>query len=172
LAATVVDSLHLEPEPARSVRVNLGSGIYGLITIGALMAAETARRETYQETVGGVALAAIVYWLAHAYGEFAALRVREGERMTLHNLRAMLWQEVPILVGAALPLLVLIFAWIFGAHLSSGITAALWAVVGALIVIELVAGLRARLSGRELVIQAAVGATLGLSVLVLRLVMH
>ena len=41
------------------VRSNLGAAIYGLITVGALMAAESAGRETYGETVAAVALAAI-----------------------------------------------------------------------------------------------------------------
>ena len=38
-------------------RYNLGSGVYGLLTVSVLIAAESASRETYAETVGAVALA-------------------------------------------------------------------------------------------------------------------
>lgn len=152
--------------------LNLGSGIYGLITAGALMAAESARSETYAETIAAVALAAALYWLAHAYGEFASWRLLEGRRMTLTNLGHALWRELPVLLGAVLPLLVLAVAWIAGASLSIGITAGLWAIVVAIVVIELVAGVRARLAGWELVVQSLLGAVLGLIVLSLRLVLH
>lgn len=152
--------------------LNLGSGIYGLITAGTLLAAETARSETYPETILGVALAATLYWLAHAYGEFASWRVLEGKRLTSADLRRALWRELPVLLAAVLPLLTVVAAWIVGADLSAGVTAGIWAVAIALVLIEIVAGVRARLSGRELLLQTVMGAILGLIVLALRLVLH
>jgi hypothetical protein len=44
--------------------------------------------------------------------------------------------------------------------------------VAAIVVIEVTAGVRAELCGRELVIQTLVGAALGLLVLALRLALH
>ena len=51
---------------------DLSAAIYGLMTVGALLAAESADSETYAETVGAVAVTMIVYWLAHSYAEFAS----------------------------------------------------------------------------------------------------
>jgi hypothetical protein len=37
--------------------------VYGVIAIGALMAAESGRHETYPDTVGSAIIAACLYWL-------------------------------------------------------------------------------------------------------------
>ena len=152
--------------------LDVGAGIYGLIAAGALIAAETARSETYLETELALALAAVVVWLAHSYAEFASWRVREGKRLAPADLMRTMAHELPILIGASVPILAVLIAWVAGADLSSGITTGLWAVAAAIVVIEVIAGVRARLSGRELLLQATLGAALGLLVLALRLVLH
>ena len=58
---------------------DLSAAIYGLMTVGALLAAESANRETYVETVIAVAITMLVYWLAHSYAEFASERLTEGQ---------------------------------------------------------------------------------------------
>jgi hypothetical protein len=63
-------------------------------------------------------------------------------------------------------------SWLAGASLSAAVAAAIWADAGMIVVIEVVAGVRAELSGRALVIQSTVGALLGLLIIVLRLVLH
>ena len=76
------------------------------------------------------------------------------------------------MTGAAIPLLVLLLAWLIGAPQSSGVTAALWSVVVSLVLLELIAGLRARLGPWELALDIAVGAGLGLAILALKIVLH
>lgn len=154
------------------MRLNLASGIYGLITVGALLAAESARAETYLQTEVAVALAALVVWAAHGYAEYASWRVGEGRRLVVADLIRTMVDELAILVGALIPLLAVLIAWLVGANLSDGITTGLWAVAAGIVGVELVAGLRARLSGIDLLIQSAMGAALGLLVLALRLVLH
>ena len=44
--------------------------VYGTIAVGALLAAESARQETYTRTIIAVAIALILYWLSYSYAEF------------------------------------------------------------------------------------------------------
>jgi hypothetical protein len=156
----------------RRVPSNLGATIYGLLAVGALFAAESARRETYGETVAAVAVASVLIWLAHGYAEFASWRMREGKRFTAHDFGRTMVQELSILVGASLPLLAVLIAWAAGASLTSGVIAGLWTVAATIVTIEVVSAVRAKLSGRELLVQAAVGAGLGLLVLAMRVILQ
>jgi hypothetical protein len=151
---------------------NLAAAIYGLITVSVLIAAETARSETYPKTVAAVAVAILLYWLSMSYAEFASQRVREGRSLTLGDLVRTMRHELPLLVGASLPLVAVLISWAVGAPLDRADDAALWTDVAAIVAIEIIAGVRAALSGRELLLQTVVGATLGLLVLALRLVVH
>jgi hypothetical protein len=161
------------PEPEEEFpQYNLGSAVYGLITVSALIAAESAAQETYGETVAGVVLAILLYWVAHAYSELVARRVRRGEPLTPASLARMLRRELPILGGASPPLLAVLIAWVGGATLGTAIDIALWTGVATIIAVEVTAGIQAELSGRRLLVQAVVGAALGLLILALRLVLH
>ncbi|HTX32672.1 MAG TPA: hypothetical protein VMD09_14915 [Solirubrobacteraceae bacterium] len=151
---------------------NVGSAVYGLITVGALLAAESALHETYGETVAAVVLTLIAYWLAWGYADFTSARLSSGRPLTLAGFRHSMWQELPILFGAAVPLLAVALCWVTGASLNTGIDAGLWSTAGAIVIIEVVAGLRAQLSGRELAVQIAVGAVLGLLVLAAKLLLR
>lgn len=159
------------PEDARPP-FNIRAAVYGLIAVSAVLAAETASNETYGETVVAVVLALILYWLADSYGELVALRVREAQPLTRAALRRMLWQESSIMAGGAPPLLAVLVAWVAGAGLSTALLAALWTAAATIVVTEVLAGVQAHLSGRELAIQALIGTVLGLLVLALRLALH
>ena len=151
---------------------NVRASVYGLIAVSAVLAAESASRETYGETIVAVVLALILYWLADSYAELVALRVREAERLTPIALGRMLWQELPIMVGGAPPVLAVLIAWAAGASLNTALLAALWTAAVTILVAEVIAGMQADLSGRELAIQALVGTALGVLVLALRLALH
>ena len=151
---------------------NFGSALYGLIIVSALLAAESAVRETYGETLLGAVMALLISWWAHAYSEFVFLRAREGERFTRTGLGRMLRRELPIVVGAAPPVLAVLVAWAAGAGLDTAITIALVTAAVTILATEVGAGVQAELSGRELAIQALVGSAFGLLILVLKLVLH
>jgi hypothetical protein len=127
--------------------------IYGVIVIGALLAAESGNHETYLETVGSAAIAAGLYWLAHAYTTVLGRRLQNHERLTAVALWRALVHDWALIRGAAIPLLVLLVAWATGAAQATAVTAALWSAVASLVGFELLAAM-------------------GLAVLALKIVLH
>jgi hypothetical protein len=97
-----------------------------VIVIGALMAAESGRHESYPDTVGSVVIALCLYWLAHAYANVLGHRLQTHTRLSYKDLWRALRDESAILTGAALPLLALLLAWAVGATQATGVEAALW----------------------------------------------
>jgi membrane protein YqaA with SNARE-associated domain len=152
--------------------VNTPRVVYGTITVGVLLAVETATQETYAETVGSVVLALVVYWLAHSYAELTAQRIDEGQRLTragvIHSARHEAW----ILAGGVLPVLPILIWWVAGGKLTNAVTAGIWTAAGMIVVYELVAGLRADLTAWEMALQTAVGATMGVIVIAIKVVLH
>jgi hypothetical protein len=151
---------------------NPGAVVYGMIAVGSILAAESTGRESYAATVGAVVIALLAYSIAHAYAEFAQDRLERKEPLSLDGLGRNLVRGLMIDVGAAIPLLVLLVCWITGAALNGAVTAAIWTSAGMIVLVELVAGLRAELSGRALILQTAIGALFGVFVIGLKLVLH
>jgi small-conductance mechanosensitive channel len=151
---------------------NPGGAIYGTLTVGALLAAERASRETYAKTIGAVAVAMALYWLAHAYASSAEHRLREEEPLTPGLIGRTMLHEVSILVGAALPLLAVVLFGLFGAALGTAVSAGVWTSAIVIVSLEVSAAVGADLHGRELVIQVAIGAVLGVLVIVLKALLH
>jgi hypothetical protein len=149
-----------------------GAVVYGTITVGALLAAESARRETYADTVGAVAIALLLYWLAHAYSGFVEHRLERKQPLTLGGLACALADELPIVAGAAIPLLALLICWVAGVHLTDAVTAAIWTSAAMIVIVEVVAGVRAELVAGAMVAQTAIGAFFGLLVIALKLILH
>jgi hypothetical protein len=146
--------------------------VYGTITVAALLAAESARQETYPRTVGAVALTLLLYWLAYSYAQFTGERLAENEPFSLGRLGRSAVQELAVLLGAVIPLLVLLILWAFGTSLADAVTAGIWTSAAMVVLCEVVIGIRAELSGRELALQTLMGALLGLMVIALRVLLH
>jgi hypothetical protein len=146
--------------------------IYGVITVGALLAVESGQHESYLDTIGSALIALWLYWLAHAYADVLGRRLERHERLSASALGRSLLSESPILTGASLPMLALLLAWVLGAAQATGVEVALWTSVASLITFELLAGIRARATPRELVLEVSVGVTLGLAILLLKVVLH
>ena len=104
--------------------------------------------------------------------EFASDRLKEREPARFAELGRIMGHQVPILFGAAIPLVALLIVWVADASLSTAVTAALWTSAVMVVLIEVMAGVRAKRSGRELVFQTLFGALLGLLIIALRLVLH
>ena len=64
---------------------NAAGVVYGMITVGALMAAESGRHESYVDAIGSAVFATLLYWLAHAYADLLGRRLDTGERLTLRS---------------------------------------------------------------------------------------
>jgi hypothetical protein len=151
---------------------NPAGAIYGLIVVGALLAAESGRHETYVETLASGAIATCLYWLAHAYATLLGRRLTGEQGLTAGGLVRAFAHDAAIMRGAALPLLALLLAWVAGASQQAAVNAALWSVAGGLALLELAAGVRSRGRPRELALQTCVGVALGLGVIALRVVLH
>jgi hypothetical protein len=146
--------------------------IYGTLIVGALLDAESAARQNYLDTVGAVLLALLLYWLAHSYAHFAGERIEHRETLRLSGLGNALFHGLPILVGAGVPLIAMIICWIIRAPLGTAVNVGIYVSAGMVLVIELVAALRAELSGIWIVTQTVFGALLGALIIALKLVLH
>jgi hypothetical protein len=153
-------------------RRNPAASVYGTVTAGALLAAESGLRDTYPETVGSLAIAIVLYWFAHSYAEVLGLRLRRHETITWAELWDAFSQDWGIVRGAAAPMLAVLVAWTIGATPSTAVTAGTWAAVASLIVFELAAGLRSHAKAPEMALQVGAGVTLGLGILALRALLH
>jgi hypothetical protein len=147
---------------------NAAGVVYGVITVGALMAAESGRHESYVDALASALLATLLYWLAHAYADLLGRRLDTGERLTPAALARSLAHDWAIVRGAAIPLLALAIAWALGASREAGVTAALRTAVVAVVVFELLAGVRARSTPSELLLKAAVGVGMGVAILAVK----
>jgi hypothetical protein len=151
---------------------NPSGTVYGTLTIGALLAAESGLHDTYPETVGSVVVALLIYWLAHSYAELLGHRLAAGKHLTAARLGQALVRDWAIVRGAGAPLLALVIAWAVGAEQETGLTVALWTCVGSLLTFELLAGLRTRAQPAELALELCIGATMGFGVIALRVILH
>ncbi len=164
LLARAADRIVPARNPARVV--------YGVITVGALMAAESGHHESYAELVGSAFIATALYWLLHAYSAVLGHRLATRDRLRPSTLVHGLAEESPILSGAAVPLLALLIAWATGASQETGVTAALWTAVVSLVAFELVAAFRSQAGAGELALEVGVGVAMGMGILALRVLLH
>jgi hypothetical protein len=154
------------------VQLDARAVLYAIISVGALLAAESAGNETYADTAGALALTLVVLWLAHAYSEFTAQRLAEKKPLSFDALARALVRELMNVAVAAIPLLALLICWVAKVPLASAVTAALWTAAAMIVTVEVVAGVRAELSAGALVAQTAVGALFGLLMIALKLILH
>jgi hypothetical protein len=151
---------------------NPAGTIYGLIVIGALLAGESGRHESYLGTFASAAIAAAVYWLAHAYSGVLGRRLVSAERLTARALGDALIRDLALIRGAAIPLLALVVAALAGASQETAVSVAIWSAVASLVGFELLAGIRAKAAPGELVIELGVGVSMGVAILALKIVLH
>jgi hypothetical protein len=151
---------------------NAAGLVYGTILVATLLSAESAARETYPKTVAAVLVTLAAYWLTLAYSRFTGDRLEHKERFSLSDLVHAAREELTVLLGAAIPLDMLLVFWIGGASLETAVNAAVFIAAVTLVVIEVVIGVRAELRGRQLILQSAVGATLGLMIIGIRILLH
>jgi hypothetical protein len=151
---------------------NPGGMVYGAIIVGALLATESGQHETYTATVAATVVATLLSWLAHSYAVVLGRRLEGGQPVAgLALLRALVAERV-LLRGTVVPLVILLGAWAAGIEEITGVTVAIWSVVASLVIFELIAGLRSHSSLRELIVDVTVGLTMGIGILVLKVVLH
>jgi hypothetical protein len=150
---------------------NASAAVYGTIAVGVLLAAESKRQSSFPDLVAAIAIAMVLYWLAHSYASALGERLERRERLSLRLLWRRLAHERAIIEGASPPLVVLLIAWAAGATVGSAVTAALWTCAASVALLELLAGLRARLGVGELGLQVSTGLALGAAIVLLRVLL-
>jgi hypothetical protein len=153
-------------------RENPSGAVYGLIVIGALLAAESGRHETWLDTFVSAVIAAALYWLAHGYAGLLGRRLSGEERLTADTLARSLAHDWALVRGASIPLLALLVAALLGASQETAVTTAVWISAGGLVAFELIAGLRSKAGRGELALELTVGVTMGVAILALKIVLH
>jgi hypothetical protein len=151
---------------------NPAGAVYGLIMLGALLAAESGLRDTYPETIGSATLAVVLYWFAHSYSDVLGLRLDEHGSFSWAELWQTFSHDWAIAKGSSVPLLILLAAWAIGASQITGLTAAVWSIVASLIAFELAAGIRSKARPLEMALEVFVGASMGIGILALRALLH
>ena len=151
---------------------NPAGAVYGMIVIGALLAAESGRYESHADAVGSALIALGLYWLAHAYASVLGRRLATHERLTPSALGRALMHDRAIVRGAAIPLLALLLAWASGAGRETAVNVALWSTVTGLVAFELLAGIGSRTTPRELVLEVGVGIAMGVGIVALKVLLH
>jgi hypothetical protein len=146
--------------------------VYGTIAVGAVLAAESTRRDTFGDTIGATVLVLALYWIAHAYARVTGDRLRTRQTLTARDFRRSLVREATIMKGAVLPVAVLLVLWAAGVSLTTAVTAGLWTSAVALAAFEMVTALRSHLGSAQTAVQVLVGSLLGAGILVVRLLLH
>jgi hypothetical protein len=164
LAIRAIDWLEPDHNPAGVV--------YGTLIIGAVLATESVRRETLLDTVGGTGLALVLYWLAHSYAQTLGDRLERQVPLSASGLVRSLVRDRAIIRGASVPIIALLVASALGASLATAVLVAVWTSSTTILIFEVVAGVRAQLTGRELIVQICAGAVMGLAIIGLRTVLH
>lgn len=140
--------------------------------MGAVLATESARRETLLATLGATVLALVLYWLAHSYAATLGERLDEHTPLTAVAIVRSLAHDRAIVRGACFPILALLIASAAGATLATAVLVAVWTSAGTVVALELIAAIRAELRGMELIVQVCIGAVMGLAIIGLRTVLH
>ena len=146
--------------------------VYGVILVGALVAAESGSHDGYFDKAGSTLLALAIYWLAHSYSTVLGRRIEHQQRLTIAGLSEAMEHDWGIVRGGAIPLIAVVCCWAFGASQETAVNVAIWAAVASLIAFELLAGLRARSKPRELAFEVGIGIAAGLAILALKTLAH
>jgi hypothetical protein len=147
---------------------NLSGAIYGTITSGAMLAVESSYRQTLVQAVSALATTLALYWLAHTYASLLDHRLTGAKRWTARDLAAGLVHEWPIVQAAFIPMVVLVAVTAAGASVRTGEYAALASCAVLLLVLEVLAGQRARLDRASAAIDVAVGLVLGVGLITVK----
>ncbi|MGH9017188.1 MAG: hypothetical protein ACRDY1_05510, partial [Acidimicrobiales bacterium] len=60
--------------------------VYGTIAVGAVLATESSRRETFAATVAATVVILALYWLAHAYATATGHRLQTRQTLSARSL--------------------------------------------------------------------------------------
>ena len=151
---------------------NPGGVVYGTIAVGAVLAAEAPRRETFASTLEATMLTLVLYWFAHTYAFVVGRRLEAEPRLSGRRVAEALVREWAIVRGAAVPIVVLGIGWLAGASLAGAVNAAVWAAAVALATWEVLAALRSEAPALRRAGEALLGFAFGGGIVLLHVLLH
>jgi len=154
-----------------TVAANAGGAVYGAMMVAVLIVAEDTRRDGYPATIEAAAIVLVLYWLTNFYTHALGERLRRREPVNARLLWQSCLHELPVVEGALIPVLVLLVTWAAGFTVARGANLALWAAAASIVVLEIVAGWRARNGPSGVWFEAAAGTVIGLTLVGLKLVL-
>ncbi len=128
--------------------------------------------ETYAKTVVGALIALVTYWLALTYAGFTGGGSSRRQRASLAAPGRRGRARADGALRRAVPLASLVIFWIAERRSRPASSGSVYVADAAIIVAEIIIGVRAGLRGLALIGQVAIGAVLGVLVLALRLLLH
>lgn len=141
--------------------------IFGTITVGAVLAGENAKGETVATSVEAAMLVVGLFWVVHAWSDDTGDRLEQRRQLRWRPVAAALEHQASILRAVLLPVLALVIAGLAGASDATALWVGTVTCAVSLVVIELVAALRNRLSARQVLVETAAGAAFGCALLAL-----
>jgi hypothetical protein len=149
-------------------RDNPGSLIYGLLTVGAVISAESGTTQHQGREIITAAVAVFIYFLIHTYSTLLGNRLHGGGVLGRRELLRAIADESAILRGAALPVVTMIVFKLLGASADTMEWAGIICAIVLLVLFEILAGLRSHLEHRWVLLQAGIGAGFGLLLAMLK----
>jgi hypothetical protein len=156
----------IEPEE------NPSGVVYGTIAVGAVLAAEAPRHETFASTLEATLVTLALYWFAHTYARLTGRRFDGQDHLGPRQIGRALAHEWAIVKGAATPIAVLVLCRLAHAGLETSVNAALWTSAGLLAGFEMLAAARGSGSATRRLAEAALGFLFGGGLLLLHLLLH
>ncbi len=144
--------------------------VYGIITVGAVIAIESASDLAPSHDIAGTILVLVVYWMVHSYSTVMGNLFRTKEAWHWGLVKETMRDEFSIMRGAALPIIMMTIFALCGAGSTEVMWAGLVTVIVLIMAFQAVAGARAGLRGLALSAQLAVGLFFGLFLIVIKYV--
>jgi hypothetical protein len=142
------------------------------MTVGAVVSAESAYPFHPWREVLSVSLVLVVYWGIHAYSTLLGRRYVEATPLSPRNIVEEARFEWAVLRGGSIPIVAMAIAALFAASSNVVSFTGIIMTIVTLMAFELAAGLRARLRGWMLAGQLCIGAGFGLSLVLIRAILH
>ena len=149
---------------------NASSVVYGIITVGAVLAAEGSRNESFQRSVGAAILILLLYWVVHAWSVDSGDRLARRRPFRWPDFLAELRAEFSIMRGAVLPIAAVVIAGLAGATDQRAVFIGTLVSAAMLVVFEFSVAMLGRLGAKQVLVQTAAGALFGCALIVLRFV--
>jgi hypothetical protein len=142
-----------------------------MVTVGAVIAVESANALPPLRDIAAVVIVILVYWLAHSYSTVMGRLYRSRRTWSWAEVRATLAREAAIMRGAGVPIVVMLLFELFGAPSAMVTWAGLATVLVLLVVFQGAAAQRAGMRGLMMLAQMGIGLSFGLALIGLKYVL-